>query len=219
MRKSTQEGLKKSQFSCGDPRVTSGPKDVTKLLAAVSAGDESAWDALLAAVYAELRRLAARRMRNERRRHTLQPTALVHEAYLRLCGEKQPRWRSRADFFGAAAEAMRRILVDHARRARAKKRQGKMESVSIDEDSRVAQMPNISEGLSADLEALDQALAKLEQSPRHSEKCTLVKLRYFAGLTLEQAAEALGKSVATVKRDWVFAKAWLYREMTKDERH
>ena len=193
----------------------SEPTSVTKLLAAIEAGDASAWDALLSAVYAELRRLAAGRMRRESGQHTFVPTVLVHEAYLRLLGEKEPRWRNRADFFAAAAEAMRRILVEHARRRSSRKRGGRTPHQPLWTGLNLAAPPQTFADLDADLEALDAALVKFERDQRHRDKCATVKLRYFAGLTIQETAEALGKSVASVKRDWAFAKAWLYREMTK----
>lgn len=191
---------------------------VADLLAAAQTGHADAWEALMTAVYDELRRLAAMRMRGEHGPHTLQPTALVHEAYLRLMGGGRPNWRTAAEFFAAAAEAMRRILVDHARRKKAKKRKGRVVSLSDRPDGSIALHTGRTGLFAPDVEALDQALTKLERDERHSDKCTVVKLRCFAGLTVEQTAEALGKSAATVKRDWAFAKAWLYREMTKKDR-
>ncbi len=190
---------------------------MTRLLEAVTAGDHEAWNALIAAVYNELRRIAAFRMQTEGHRLTLQPTALVHEAYLRLIGSREPNWRSRAEFFAAAAEAMRRILVDHARRRKALKRRAELTNVPFDDAHEVIAIPEPDPADRLDLESLDAALAKLELNSLHHEKCTLVKLRYFAGLTLEQTAEALGVSVAKVKRDWAYARAWLYREITRDE--
>lgn len=192
------------------------PGNVTRLLEAVTAGDQEAWNALIAAVYNELRRIAASRMETEGRRLTLQPTALVHEAYLRLIGSREPCWRSRGDFFAAAAEAMRRILVDHARYKKAAKRRPELDSVPFDGAHEVIAVPEPDPAEALDLEILDAALARLELDPQNREKATVVKLRYFAGLTLEQTADALGKSVATVKRDWAFARAWLYREITRD---
>jgi RNA polymerase sigma factor (TIGR02999 family) len=191
---------------------------VTAILAAARAGQANAWEALMTTVYDELHRLAAIRMRGEHGPHTLQPTALVHEAYLRLMGGGRPNWRTAAEFFAAAAEAMRRILVDHARRKKAKKRRGRVVSLSEHPDETIALHTGRTGLFAPDVEALDRALTKLEDDERHRDKCTVVKLRCFAGLTVEQTAEALGKSTATVKRDWAFAKAWLYREMTDRER-
>lgn len=188
---------------------------VTKFLAAIQAGDARAWNDLLATVYTELRRLAANRMRRESGQHTFVPTALVHEAYLRLLGDKQHHWRTRADFFAAAAEAMRRILVEHARRRDSKKRGGAVVRVPLVEEADLVSPRAEPPELDADLQALDAALAEFERNPRHRDKCALVKLRYFAGLTIQETADALGVSVASVKRDWAFAKAWLYREITK----
>jgi RNA polymerase sigma factor (TIGR02999 family) len=142
---------------------------------------------------------------------------LVNEAYLRLVGGRDVHWENRAQFFAAAADAMRRILVDYARRRRADKRGGNVSRVSLDEARDVDASARSEEDgqLQVNLEALNQALTKFEADQRHREKCAIVKLRYFVGFSLEETAQALGKSVATVKRDWAFAKAWLYREMTK----
>ena len=196
------------------------PHDITTLLQAVNAGQEDAWERLLALIYDELRHLAARQIRHERRGHTLPRTALVNEAYLRLFGDKEVRWENRAHFFAAAADAMGRIMVDYARSRAAAKRGGKIARLPFEEnrDADLAIVPAVDDPLQVDLEALERALNKFEADERHREKCTIVKLRYYAGLSVEETAKALGKSVATVKRDWAFAKAWLYREITKEER-
>ena len=176
--------------------------DVTHILNAIERGDGRATDELLPLVYEELRRLAARKLSRERPGHTLQATALVHEAYLRLVGHEAQGWKSRTHFLAAAAEAMRRILVDEARRRNCRKRPGGRRRVDLEEQS----LPLA--GPSEDILALDEALTALaEVDPI---KADLVKLRYFAGLTLEQAAAALGLSATTAKRDWRFARAWLY---------
>jgi RNA polymerase sigma factor (TIGR02999 family) len=196
------------------------PNDITRLLKAVNDGEKDAWEQLLAVIYEELRRLAGRQARRERRGHTLPRTALVNEAYLRLMGVKDAHWESRAHFFSAAAEAMRRILVEYARYHGAEKRGGGAERVSLDERGslELSAADRADSHLKVDLQALDEALHKLEADERHKEKANIVKLRYFAGLSVEETAQALGISAATVKRDWAFAKAWLYREMTKDEK-
>jgi RNA polymerase sigma factor (TIGR02999 family) len=183
--------------------------DVTRILNAVERGDTEAINALLPLVYEELRLLAAQKLSHERPGHTLQATALVHEAYLRLVGSEDQSWKSRGYFFGAAAEAMRRILVEHARRKQRPKHGGDCQRVDLsDEDLLV-------EASSDDLVALDDALTKLAEMDK--TKAELVKLRYFAGLTLEQAAEALDISPTTAKRHWTYAKAWLYGQMrTRD---
>lgn len=181
--------------------------EVTELLDAMGKGDADASARLLPMVYDELRRLARSHMASERADHTLQPTALVHEAYLRLIGNATPQWDGRGHFFGAAAEAMRRILVDHARSKNAAKRGGQLDRVSLDGDV-AAKSPEIG---FADVLALDEALVRLAaEAPAKAE---LVKLRYFAGLNLEEAAAAMDISLATAKRYWVFARAWLYKEL------
>lgn len=194
------------------------PKHVTQLLEAINTGRKEAWEELLTLIYDELRRLAGAQMRHERPGHTLQRTALVNEACMRLLGGHHGEWKNRAHFFGAAAEAMRRILVDYARRRKAEKRGGQKSPVSLDEQ-RDADIEAFADDRTdaLDLEALDVALAKMDADENLRDKCAVVKLRCFAGLTLEDAALALGKSLATVKRDWTFARAWLYREMTKDK--
>jgi RNA polymerase sigma factor (TIGR02999 family) len=173
--------------------------EITKILNAIQHGDPTAADQLLPLVYDELRRLAASRMARESPGQTLQATALVHEAYLRLVGTGVgPAWDSRGHFFAAAAEAMRRILVERARRTARRPKRAPL-------DSAVSQKPNPTD----DVLAVDEALAKFAaESP---QKAQLVKLRYFAGLTLEEAAEVLGISRATASRYWAYAKAWLYR--------
>jgi RNA polymerase sigma factor (TIGR02999 family) len=176
--------------------------DITRILNAVERGDQRAIDQLLPAVYGELRRLAAFKLSHEQPGHTLQATALVHEAYLRLVGADTPNWQGHTHFFNAAAEAMRRILVDSARRRQSLKRGGDHQKVDLED----VEMTLDAE--SDDLIALDEALSQLaEEDPT---KAKLVQLRYFAGLTTEQAAEALDISVSTAKRDWAYAKAWLY---------
>jgi len=175
--------------------------DVTTLLRAWRAGDAGARDRLIPLVYQELHRRAAAYLRHERRDHTLQPTALVHEAYLRLVDQDRAAWQNRAQFFGVASQIMRRILVNHARRRRMAKRSGRWARVTLDE--RVAfTMPDV------DVLDLDGALSRLEQfDPRKSR---IAELRFFAGLSLEETARVLEISVATVERDWQAARAWLY---------
>jgi RNA polymerase sigma factor (TIGR02999 family) len=185
--------------------------DVTRLLAAINDGDQLAMAELLPVVYDELRRLAHVHMIGERADHTLEPTALVHEAYLRLIGGDNPHWDGRGHFFGAAAEAMRRILVDHARAKNAVKRSGQRQRVGFDHDA--AQLPSGVELV--DVLALDEGLAKLAaEAPAKAE---LVKLRYFAGLNLEEFAAVMGISLATAKRYWVYAKAWLFKELKSQD--
>jgi len=184
--------------------------EVTRILEEVRDGDPRATDKLLAAVYKELRRLAAARISRERPGHTLQATALVHEAYLRLVGGTKTGFENSAHFFAAAAEAMRRILIESARRKARLKHGGGRERREVDEaDAIVMSDPT-------DLLALDEALEKLRGEDEI--KAELVKLRYFAGLTLEHAGKILGISRATADRYWTFARAWLLDEMTRDRR-
>ena len=180
--------------------------DITRLLQRWSEGDRDAFEELLPLVYKELRRLAQQHLRRERQGHTLQPTALVHEAYLRLTGAREIQLQHRAHFFGAAARVMRRVLVDHARKHRALKRGGADAPI----DAVAADVPV---DLRLDLEALDQALAALEHIA--PEKAKVVELRYFGGLSIEEAAEATELSPATVKREWSMAKAWLHKELSR----
>ena len=182
--------------------------EVTRLLTAIQQGDELATSRLLPLVYEELRRLARSQMANERKDHTLQATALVHEAYMRLIGNADPGWDGRGHFFSAAAEAMRRILIEHARAKAAHKRGGDRERVSLLEaEPVVLPCENVE-----DLLAVNDALDRLaEQDARKAE---LVKLLYFAGLNLEEAAAAQGISRTTAYRHWIFARAWLHEAMT-----
>jgi RNA polymerase sigma factor (TIGR02999 family) len=184
--------------------------EVTRILQQIERGDPHAAHELLPLVYDELRKLAALRMVQERPGQTLQATALVHEAYLRLVGTEGPGWNSRGHFFAAAAEAMRRILIERARRIRAARRGGGQNRVDLEPAELAA--PERSE----DLLALDEALEQL--AIKDARKAELVKLRYFAGLTMEQAAEALGISTATAHRDWNYARAWLHRSITGNSR-
>jgi RNA polymerase sigma factor (TIGR02999 family) len=182
--------------------------DVTRILSAIEAGEPQAADKLLPLVYRELRKLAAARLANEKPGQTLQPTALVHEAFVRLVGgEAQQAWNSRGHFFAAAAEAMRRILVEQARRKRRLKHGGELNRVDLDSACASAEPPSI------DVLALDEALTKL--AAEEPAKADLVKLRFFAGLTMPEASAALGISLATAERYWTFARAWLYSELTE----
>jgi RNA polymerase sigma factor (TIGR02999 family) len=186
--------------------VTGGrPQAVTGLLQAWARGDKDAAERVFPLVYDQLRRLAARQLRGERRGHTLQPTALVHEAYLRLAGQRAPDWPDRAHFFAMAARVMRHVLVDHARRNRAAKRGGSACRVSLEE----ATAPD--RPLELEVIALDEALTELQALD--ADQAHIVELRFFGGLTEEEAAAALGVSVATVQRDWRTARAWLYRRI------
>ena len=182
--------------------------EVTRLLEAIDQGDSHATAELLPLVYEELRRLARAHMAGERAEHTLQATALVHEAYLRLVeGATSRRWDSRGHFFAAAAEAMRRILIDSARRHASLKRGGDCQRIDL------LDQPTSTAANQIDLLALDEALAKLEAE--QPDKAQLVKLRYFAGCTLDQTAELLGISRATAQRNWAYARAWLFGQLNE----
>jgi RNA polymerase sigma factor (TIGR02999 family) len=188
-------------------------QDVTQVLAAIEQGDPRASEALLPLVYDELRKLAASKLANEIPGQTLQATALVHEAYLRLApsggsGAVEPRWDSRGHFFAAAAEAMRRILIEQARRKQSQKRGGGAQRVDAEIDVLSAADEDSS---AADLLALDEALKLFEAEDPARAK--VVKLRYFAGLSIEDTAKALGISVATTKRHWVYARSWLFGKL------
>lgn len=186
-------------------------QDVTRMLADWRNGDSTALNQLLPVIYNELRQQAERYLRRERPGHTLQATALVNEAYLRLVDQTQVNWENRAHFFGAAANLMRQILIQHARAKHAEKRGGDAQKLYLDEVSGLAD--NLSKEQNLDLLALDDALNTLASiAPQQSR---VVELRFFAGLSIEETAEALGISPATVKREWNMAKAWLHRELSK----
>ncbi len=179
--------------------------NITQLLNDYQAGKKDALDELFPLVYGELRKLAASRMRNERGDHTLQPTALVHEAYLRLIEQHSTDWRNRAHFFGLAAEMMRRILVNHAVKNNAEKRFGNQTRLALDE------IVDFTNGTDVNLVALDEALNKLaEFDPKQAK---IVELKFFGGLTSEEIAEVTGVSDSTVKREWRIAKAWLHEQL------
>jgi RNA polymerase sigma-70 factor, ECF subfamily len=182
------------------------PTDITELLHAWAGGDAGALEALLPLVYADLRRRAGAYMRRERRSHTLEPTALVHEAYLKLVDQRRATWRNRGQFFGVASQMMRRILVDRARGRRMAKRSGRWARVTLDDGAHPAASPILVEVLD-----LDAALTRLAAfDPR---KCAHAELRFFGGLSLEEASATLGISTATADRDWQTARAWLLKEL------
>ncbi|HZH91056.1 MAG TPA: sigma-70 family RNA polymerase sigma factor [Pyrinomonadaceae bacterium] len=189
------------------PVITPSPQDVTRLLIQLTDGNKNVLDDLLPLVYGELRSLAANYLRRERSAHTLQPTALVHEAYLRLVDQNQVKWQNRAHFFGVAAQMMRRILVDHARGHNAGKRGGEVHKLSLDENM------DVTDERATDLIALDDALTAL--AALDEQKGRIVELRFFGGLSVEETAEVLGVSAPTVKRQWRMAKAWLYGQVQK----
>jgi RNA polymerase sigma-70 factor (ECF subfamily) len=185
-----------------------GGEGVTQLLNEWGAGDRAALDRLVPLVFDELRRLAHSYLRRERADHTLQPTALVNEAYLRLVNQQGVRWQSRAHFFGIAANLMRQILVDHARQRAAEKRGGAdLQRLSLTQAERVLDRADV------DVLALDEALERL--SAFDQQQARIVELKFFAGLTIEETAEVLGLSHATVERDWKLARAWLKRELSR----
>ena len=184
------------------------PPDVTQLLLGWSVGDRSAGDGLMAAVYDELHRQAERAMGRETPDHTLQATALVSEAYLRLIDQRRVQWRNRAHFFGVAAQLMRRILVDHARGRHAAKRGGGARQLTLGDADSAREMPDES---GVDVLVLNEALERLATIDPHQAR--IVELRYFGGMTIEDTAEATGVSPATVKREWAIARAWLRREL------
>lgn len=188
---------------------TPSPPEITRLLEDWSRGDRSALDRLIPLVHAELRRIARRQMSQERAGHTLQATALVNEAYVRLAGDAGQRWQNRAHFFAVCAQVMRHVLIDHARSRAREKRGGALQRVSLEGVAALA------EGGEAELLALDEALARLEEFDR--QKARVVELRYFAGLGIEETAEALGVSPTTVRREWRRAKAWLYRALAEGQ--
>jgi len=182
------------------------PQNITLLLEDCINGKKGAVDELLPHVYNELKKISSKYLRDEYRNHTMQTTELVHEAYLKLIGNQNISWQNRAHFFGIAAQSMRQILVDHARKRKSFKRGEGKGNISLDD------VFEISEKNDEQIIALDEALKKLESVEERSSK--LVELRYFSGLTIEETAEVLNISPATAKRDWNFAKAWLYREIS-----
>ena len=186
--------------------MTEGGENITELLVGYGRGDKEALDKLMPIVYDELRRQAARYLRREQAGHTLQTTALIHEAYVRLVDQRNVQWQNRAHFFGIAAQMMRRILVDHARGKRRAKRGGSDVKVSLAD----ATIPVKERDL--DVVALDEALTRLAEIDEQQSK--VVELRFFSGLTVEETAEVMHISPATVKRDWSMAKAWLHRELS-----
>jgi RNA polymerase sigma factor (TIGR02999 family) len=184
----------------------SSPQDVTKLLAEWSKGDRAALETLMPLVYGELRRVAGNYLKQEKQGHTLSPTALVHEAYLRLVTQKLP-WQNRAHFFSVAAQMMRRILVDHARSHHYAKRGGGALTLELSEAVSTPERREI------DLLALDDALHSLAKLDERQSR--MVELRFFAGLSIEETSEVLGVSAPTVKREWASARAWLFREISR----
>lgn len=184
--------------------------NLTQMLIQLSEGKSEIVDDILPLIYDELRRLAGNYLRRERSEHTLQPTALVHEAYLKLIDQRQVKWQNRAHFFGIAANIMRRILVDYARQHKAGKRGGNEENLSLDDEIIVASTEK-----SAELLALDEALENLAKVD--PQKSRIVELRYFGGLSVEETAEVLGVSEITVKRHWRMAKAWLYGQLSNEQ--
>ncbi len=185
--------------------TTSSPKAVTELIACARGGDQDALGELMPLVYAELRRIAARHLRRERPGQTLQATALVHEAYLRLVKDEKLSFQNRAHFFGIAANSMRQILIERARARAAAKRGGGQAPITLEESSVPGRESPI------DVLALDEALGRLAQLD--PQKAKIVELRFFGGLTVEETAEVIGVSPATIKRGWSIARAWLYREI------
>ena len=181
-------------------------QDVTELLVASGEGDKASLDELMPVVYDELRRLAQKYLSRERENHTLQTTALVHEAYLRLIDQKSVNWQNRAQFFGIAAQMMRRILINHANERRAQKREGYANKISLDDALKVFEKREL------DLIALNEALDDL--AVLDAQQAQIVEMRFFGGLTTEEIAEVLGVSAATTKRDWDSAKLWLRRQLS-----
>ncbi len=183
--------------------------DVTQLLSEWRDGDRAALDRLIPLVYEQLRTIASRFLRRERPGHTLQSTALVHEAYVKLMDQNRSDWQSRAHFYGVAATIIRNILVDHARARNAAKRGGPQPALSLDEALAVANSKDL------DLVAVDDALLNLSRI--HPQQARIVELRFFAGLTIEETAEVLRISESTVKRDWIVAKTWIYRTLSQTD--
>ena len=188
--------------------MTSQPADdITQMLIELTDGNQDVVDQILPHIYGELRRLAGSYLRRERSDHTLQPTALVHEAYMKLVDQRHVKWQNRAHFFGIAAQVMRRILMDHARKHKAEKRGGEADKLPLEDEILV-----VSTNRSDQLLALDEALETLAKLD--PQKAKIVELRYFGGLSIEETAEVMGVSVPTINRQWRTAKAWLYGQLT-----
>jgi RNA polymerase sigma-70 factor, ECF subfamily len=188
--------------------MTSQPADdITLMLIELTDGNQDVVDQILPHIYGELRRLAGSYLRRERSDHTLQPTALVHEAYMKLVDQRQVKWQNRAHFFGIAAQVMRRILMDHARKHKAEKRGGEADKLPLEDEILV-----VSTNRSDQLLALDEALETLAKLD--PQKAKIVELRYFGGLSIEETAEVIGVSVPTINRQWRTAKAWLYGQLS-----
>lgn len=202
-----------NDMACGHPSCMKNPdptsREITAMLRQWEKGDRTALEELMPLVYDELHKQAARYLRRERADHTLQTTALIHEAFLKLVGQREARWESRTHFFAIAAQAMRRILIDHARAKHQAKRGGANITLALDD------VEPVSGGNEQDVDllALDQALGRLAKIDE--QQVRIVELRYFGGLNLEETAAALGISRATVVRDWSVAKTWLRRELTR----
>lgn len=183
--------------------------EITQMLIELTDGNQEVVNQILPHIYDELRRLAGSYLRRERSDHTLQPTALVHEAYMKLIDQRQVRWQNRAHFFGIAAQVMRRILMDHARKHKAEKRGGEADKLPLEDEILI-----VATNRSDQLMALDEALNSLaEMDP---QKAKIVELRYFGGLSIEETAEVMGVSVPTINRQWRTAKAWLYGQLSGD---
>ena len=186
--------------------------DITQLLREWRTGSTAALERLIPLVYDELHTLASRYLARERSNHTLQPTALVNEAYLKLAGQRSVDWQSRAHFFGIAAHLMRQILVDRARHRGRAKRGGDATTISVEDSDAAIPAPAVDP---VDVYVLDRALSRLESLDSQQDR--IVELRFFGGLTIQETAEVMGLSTGTVKRDWAVAKAWLYRELTGED--
>lgn len=191
-----------------ESRPSSASTEITALLVQWSRGDRTAFERLLPMIYDECRQIASRQLRHEHREHTLDPTALVHEAYLRLVDQRNATWESRAQFFGVVAQVMRRILVDYARARYAKKRGGSTVLVSLEAAAAESSDPQV-----VDIIAIDEALGRL--AARDPDQVRIIELRFFGGLSVEETAHVLARSPRTIKREWRLAKAWLYQELQK----
>jgi len=209
LQKIFRAGVEIGENRSAERGVNTEPADVTQLLLAWNNGDRGAFDLLMPLVYQELRRVARRHMRAEDAGHSLEATALVNDVYIRLVDQKRVNWQNRAHFFGAAARIIRRLLVEHARARHRLKRGGDALKISLNGEI------NVRAAVDLDVVALDEALSRLAKLDPQQER--IIELRFFAGLSIEETAEALNISPATVKRDWTTARAWLYREMTSNK--